>query len=498
MKTMNVFYRYLCVLGLGFAALSVSAAEEVSYSGDGEVVDLAIEEAKGVAKLYLARKENNEPLSGVSPVLKADEGDSQVVFKATSMPGVYEAEIKDHLPEGSIFVTVDGVEDEIEVYENAVGGGGHEHGHDHSHGTVKPKTFAMSPGTAIFGGAFIFLLGFIAGRFRKSRKVDFLAEKHIVDGLSDTQDVGRKVGGLILVGAGVALLLNAKQATAEEGHSHGEVSIQDGASGGETKISKKSQFLIGIKTKTAKPEAIQNQFETVGHAIPAPDKVANIVATSTGNFKPSSALKVGSVVAKGEVLGVISNLGQVEVRSPIAGRIEDYVATSVKRVEVGETLLRVVDTKKLWIDAEVFQKDYKLIKNTQSILVSFSSEKEARIGKFQGYSTSVSEQTFTGKVYVEIDNADDQIPLGSFASISFISADNTKTGSQGYVFPRSAVLSRGGEVVAFVQTGPESFKQRVVTTKPGRFPGEVVVTSGINEGDRVVIQGNYQLLVAAH
>src|SRR5690606_32627425 len=102
--------------------------------------------------------------------------------------------------------------------------------------------------------------------------------------------------------------------------------------------------------------------------------------------------------------------------------------------------------------------------------------------------------TLTAKVFVEIDNADGAIPLGALAHVTF---DLPRSSGPGVVLPKSAVLNRGGERLVFVQTGPETFLPKPVATRFGPTPGTLVVTKGLDDGDRVVISGNYQLLVGA-
>ena len=48
-----------------------------------------------------------------------------------------------------------------------------------------------------------------------------------------------------------------------------------------------------------------------------------------------------------------------------------------------------------------------------------------------------------------------------------------------------------------MQTGPETFAPRQVVTADSAEPGTVLVTQGLQDGNRVVTSGSYQLLMKA-
>jgi hypothetical protein len=219
---------------------------------------------------------------------------------------------------------------------------------------------------------------------------------------------------------------------------------------------------------------------------------ATIKSPATGEFRPARQLAIGTRVGKGEVLGWIDSIGSVAIKSPIAGNIVSLDIFSGLRTETGNALMRVTDTKILWIDAEVFQQD--LLKIRDALSVSADIDGRSVPGKIVSFQTNVSEQTLSGKVFIEIENRDNNIALGSSATVSFITG---KSGSEGFVLPRSAVLFRGAESIVFVQMGPELFEQKIVTFEPAATPDILVVRTGLAPGDRVVVSGNYQLLTAA-
>ena len=89
----------------------------------------------------------------------------------------------------------------------------------------------------------------------------------------------------------------------------------------------------------------------------------------------------------------------------------------------------------------------------------------------------------TVKVRVEARN-----PAGMFLPGMFARVDYGDPVNDVIVLPTSAIVTVEGNDYVFVETTPHVFERRVITT---RYPGEksVVALSGVNEGDRVVVDG---------
>lgn len=451
-------------------------AEQVStrYTGDGEHVDFAIEQSAGKAILYLADKNTNAPLS-VEKVAIApdDEGVAELVFNATERPGVYEIEAEGKLPEGNLVVS-GAVSDDIELYEEEFHPTGDSHaGHDHMSGAKGPS-FGSFPVVFVLLAAGCFVLGVVVGRM-----------------------LGRvraaQMSALLLVGVLISFA-ESSRVLASEGHSHAELSISTRGGDQGIYVSKKSQFLMNIRTQRAKQQPIELSRQTIGHAMPAPMFDSIVKAAAAGVFIPERGIRLGVAVKKGQVLGHIENVGRFPVRASIDGTIVASDANNEMRVDAGDSLFRITETKVLWIDAEVFQKDLIAIRDAQKVVVNFDGMNPI-YGKILTLNTLISEQTLTGKVYVEIENPSGKIAPGSIGTVSFVAAPSQE---QVYVLPRGAVLPRGGEMVVFVQTGPELFEQKTVVAVSAPTPDNIIVKSGLTEDDRVVVTGNYQLLTAAN
>ncbi len=68
-------------------------------------------------------------------------------------------------------------------------------------------------------------------------------------------------------------------------------------------------------------------------------------------------------------------------------------------------------------------------------------------------------------------------------------------GTDGLLIPNAALLRQGGQVYAYIRTGPQTFTRRLVT--PARVtPDGLIVNQGFAAGESVVVQGASALFTA--
>lgn len=499
MKIANTVTRVLLTLSFLASAIAYGHGAQ-KFVGDGEHFDFVIEHDNEVNTLYLSVKPTNEPVAGITPRLVPDEAkDKEVVFTATNEPGIYRAE--GELPEGSLEVSYQDLKESVEVYAE-------DSGHHHDHGIQITATGTPEQMRKFwwFTGALAILalfLGSIVWRQNKKlrdeavsqmqeKEVTFVKASHVEEAEAAAKSAGNMIA-LLAVGA-LAFVLSGPL-RAHEGHSHAEVGASQAGADASVKMSKKSQFLIGLRTIAAEESDVTDSFQTFGHATAKPQLDSVIRAPATGFVRGTSQHTWGQKVKKGDRLGYLDHLGSIPLVAPISGTILEVKAVDGSRVDAGETLFRIVDTSVLWIDAEVFQKDLPLIRGAKEALVYWDGEKQKQTGNVVGSTAVVDENTLRAKVFIEVQNPEGVLTLGG---ITQVAVQIPSEGKKGFVLPKAAVLNRGGEQLVFVQTGPEEFKAKPVATAFGTEPGTVVVTAGLEDNDRVVVSGNYQLLVGAN
>ena len=182
--------------------------------------------------------------------------------------------------------------------------------------------------------------------------------------------------------------------------------------------------------------------------------------------------------------------------SPVTGIIDQIKATSGQQVEGGAELLNIVNLSTVLLEAQVFEKDLPAVR--ESTRASFTSSallgEVYTIGAADGdgrlvsIGQTVNDQTRTVPVIYEVKNPFNRLKDGNFIEITIDTSGNRQV----LAVPKSAVVSEQGETFVFVFDGGETFERRPVSLG-AEGPDFYEIVSGLKEGERVVIEGVYQL-----
>jgi len=177
------------------------------------------------------------------------------------------------------------------------------------------------------------------------------------------------------------------------------------------------------------------------------------------------------------------------LNSPIAGTVIERNATIGATVSSDSNLFKIIDISRVWIDANVFEKDLERVRGGQEVKVSVPAFPGASFsGRVILVNSVVDPDTRTVKVRTEVPNADGRLKPEMFANVQIIT-DLHKTSTS---IPQSAVLNDGDKTVVFIAEGSGYKKQQVSVGLQNNDRVEIV--SGLNAGDKVVVKGNYLLL----
>ncbi|HCX30298.1 MAG TPA: hypothetical protein DHU55_11095 [Blastocatellia bacterium] len=175
--------------------------------------------------------------------------------------------------------------------------------------------------------------------------------------------------------------------------------------------------------------------------------------------------------------------------SPIAGIIVERNATIGATVGSDANLFKIIDISRVWIDANVFEKDLERVKRGQEVKVSVPAFPGSSFsGRVILVSSVVDPETRSVKVRTEVPNPDGRLKPDMFANVQIIT-DLHRTAIS---IPQAAVLDDGGKTVVFVSEG-SGYKKRVVTAGI-QGNDRVEIIDGLIAGDKVVVKGNYLLL----
>ncbi|MDH5589307.1 MAG: efflux RND transporter periplasmic adaptor subunit [Gemmatimonadota bacterium] len=170
------------------------------------------------------------------------------------------------------------------------------------------------------------------------------------------------------------------------------------------------------------------------------------------------------------------------LRAPATGVIIEKGVVEGDRIVPGMTVFRIADLSRVWVEADVFEKDLAFVGVGQGALVNF----EAYAGRtFTGrvayvYPT-VSVESRTGRIRVELPNPAGELKPGMYATLHLQAPPTAAT----LVVPRSAVIETGERTLVFVVGQDGALYPREVTA--GRASLQLVeILSGLEEGDRVV------------
>jgi cobalt-zinc-cadmium efflux system membrane fusion protein len=177
------------------------------------------------------------------------------------------------------------------------------------------------------------------------------------------------------------------------------------------------------------------------------------------------------------------------VRSPFAGVVIKAAVAPGETVDQGSELFQVADVSQLWVQAEVYEKDFARIRVGQMASVSVDTYPNEKFDAKVTYISDILDpQTRTAKVRCEVPNTDYRLKLDMFVSVSLPTTFSRKA----LAVPISAIQQLEKKNVVFVRKTGTKFEVREV--KLGKeVEGRTEVVSGLREAELVVINGSFHL-----
>lgn len=177
------------------------------------------------------------------------------------------------------------------------------------------------------------------------------------------------------------------------------------------------------------------------------------------------------------------------LNSPIDGIVVERNATVGASVGTDANLFKIIDLSRVWIDADVFEKDLQRVRPGQEVKLRVTAFPESTFsGKVILINSVLDPETRTVKVRTEVANPDGRLKPDMFANVQIITDVNRAAIS----IPQSAVLNDEGKTIVFVADG-DGYKKRQVQAGI-RNNDRVEIVDGLSAGDKVVVKGNYLLL----
>lgn len=207
----------------------------------------------------------------------------------------------------------------------------------------------------------------------------------------------------------------------------------------------------------------------------------------------------GDSVKKGEIVALIDRdepaLGftKAEVKSPIEGTVIRYyvdIGDSVIPQEPmpQEPVVNIAYMDKVKIVVNVGEKDITKLRKGEKVRVSVDAYPEENfLGRVVKVAPAVDPGSRKLKVELEIENKDHRLKPGMFADVEIIYNEHSNV----LVVPRISVLEKEGRTILFTV---EDGRAKLREVKTGVSDEEKVeIIEGLNEGEGVIVEGNYGL-----
>ena len=176
---------------------------------------------------------------------------------------------------------------------------------------------------------------------------------------------------------------------------------------------------------------------------------------------------------------------QVEIRSPVTGFVLSRNVSPRQKSEKGAELFRIADLTRVWILADVFEREAPFVRPGTAARVTIPHQGGTFEAKVKDVLPQFDTATRTLKVRLEVDNPDFALIPDMFVDVEFLISL-----APAITVPVDAVLDSGLRKTVFVDVGNGFFEPRSVETG-WRFGGRVEIVQGIMPGERVVVSGNF-------
>jgi RND family efflux transporter MFP subunit len=242
-----------------------------------------------------------------------------------------------------------------------------------------------------------------------------------------------------------------------------------------------SQELVSTEQEYLLAKQSQQTFSTDGHGTAAKEQdwLLQAAADRLRQFGVPA-----SEVARLERTGAVQH--DVTIDSPASGYITEFNALPNQYAQAETKLYTIADLSSVWVNANVYQTDVGQLKPGTPATVTVDAYPGRNFrGRIEQILPQVDPTTRTVRVRFVFSNPGIALKPGMFVNVSI----NVPLGRQ-LVIPASAALQAGEREIAFIDHGGGYLEPREIEIGP-RLDDHVVVTKGLQAGDRIVSSANF-------
>jgi RND family efflux transporter MFP subunit len=180
----------------------------------------------------------------------------------------------------------------------------------------------------------------------------------------------------------------------------------------------------------------------------------------------------------------------ISLTAPISGIVGTFNYSIGAVVSAGQTLFEITNLDKVFVEAQVFSKDVGSLKGIQKITASSNVQTDTTEYNLRVVSTAqqVNPENQSQVVLFEVTNANGRFKIGENINVRIYSSDYTRA----VIIPDEAIADVNGKPAVFIKDHAEQFSISYVNK--GTSNGRVVnIIKGVEEGERVVTTGVYQM-----
>jgi Cu(I)/Ag(I) efflux system membrane fusion protein len=175
------------------------------------------------------------------------------------------------------------------------------------------------------------------------------------------------------------------------------------------------------------------------------------------------------------------------LRSRVDGIVMKRMAVDGMRFMPGEALFEIADLSHVWLMASVFEQDLGLVRTGQAATASFTAYPGRTFdGELTFVYPTVEAATRTGQVRIELPNSTGLLKPDLYGTVNI----DAGIANAAVAIPESAVLDSGTRQAVLIELGGGVFEPREITLGL-RGDGYVEVLAGVENGERVVVNGNF-------
>lgn len=286
---------------------------------------------------------------------------------------------------------------------------------------------------------------------------------------------------VVIEGLGTARANEALMITAQESEFVQSIDFGDGD------VVKRGQLLLQLndREELARLKEVEVNLQEANRQLARLTNLAKENATSAQLLDEQQA-RVKSLIAQKEVIK--AQMEKLQVRAPFSGRLGRREVSIGALVRPGDTITTLDDVSVIKVDFNLSEANLPSVTEGQLVeATSVAYPGETFKGKISSVDSRVDPVTRAIQVRADIDNADFKLRPGMLLTVNV-----QKRTLSSLVLPEKAVIPIEDKHFVFVIEQGDVASQKEIEIGQ-RKPGLVQVQSGLNAGEKVVVEGAMRL-----